>query len=313
MPYFSTDEIVKDNGNAALSSLSLMCFIVFGLFASHILAVVSILPFHNFSIQDAFLYLGNLGLTEADIVQLYLIQGTSTLVLFVAIPAFHLKVIENKSLFLFFKKSFSPFEAGAVILIGFSFMAALVPVIEWNKNIVLPNELAGIENLMKSMEDRADKLTQLLTSFTDLPTLILAIFVIGVIPAVGEEILFRGLIQNYMQRAMRNLHAAIWVTAFLFGFFHLQFYGLFPRIFLGALFGYIYYWTGNIKFAMLGHFFNNTFTLLMIYFYNIGWIEFNIDNTRDMNWMVISLFFITCCALIYRFRSYCLDQAHKNG
>ena len=53
------------------------------------------------------------------------------------------------------------------------------------------------------------------------------------IPAIGEELLFRGAVQRLFLRWVRNPHVAIWVTGTLFSFIHFQFYGFLPRMVLG--------------------------------------------------------------------------------
>src|SRR5690554_5832087 len=107
----------------------------------------------------------------------------------------------------------------------------------------------------------------MMTRFDNAGDFILALIVIGLIPAVGEELLFRGLVQNQIGAITKNIHVAIWLAAFLFSTFHFQFYGFVPRMFLGVLFGYLYYWSGNLFIAMLAHFINNGLTLILLYMY----------------------------------------------
>ena len=61
-----------------------------------------------------------------------------------------------------------------------------------------------------------------------------------------------------------SVHVGIWLAAALFSAIHLQFYGFVPRMLLGALFGYLYIWTGNLWVPMLAHFFNNGFAVVMM-------------------------------------------------
>lgn len=180
----------------------------------------------------------------------------------------------------------------ASILIAISVMPLNSRIIEWNKNMKLPTFLSGVESWMQQQELRLEKLTEFLVTFTGLPQLLIALLVIGVIAAVGEEILFRGLVQRLLKRAWGNAHLAIWVSAIIFSTIHFQFYGFFPRILLGALFGYIYYWTGNISSAILAHFTNNAFTVILFYLYNEKYINENIDQMEPASWgmCLVSLF-----------------------
>ena len=96
---------------------------------------------------------------------------------------------------------------------------------------------------------------------TQTAQLIIGFLVIAVLPAIGEEIIFRGMIQNDFYRATRNIHLSIWISALLFSAIHIQFFGFFPDCFLVRLFGYLYYWSGNLLMPMLAHFINNGFTV----------------------------------------------------
>ncbi|HTE33446.1 MAG TPA: CPBP family intramembrane glutamic endopeptidase, partial [Chryseolinea sp.] len=87
------------------------------------------------------------------------------------------------------------------------------------------------------------------------------------------EIVFRGLIQNELYRNTGNIHLSIWIAATLFSAFHLQFFGFVPRLFMGALIGYLYYWSANLSFAIIAHFINNGLILLTIYLFRLGIIE----------------------------------------
>jgi membrane protease YdiL (CAAX protease family) len=140
-------------------------------------------------------------------------------------------------------------------------------VIQWNSAISLPESLAGAERWMKEMEEKAKVLTEVITNFSSTPRLLAGFLVIAVMPAIGEELMFRGLLQGKLQSLTRNTHVSVWVAAILFSAIHLQFYGFIPRMLLGAMFGYLYAWSGNLWLPILAHFVNNGFTILMVYLY----------------------------------------------
>ncbi|HMR19324.1 MAG TPA: CPBP family intramembrane metalloprotease, partial [Sphingobacterium sp.] len=72
-------------------------------------------------------------------------------------------------------------------------------------------------------------------------------------------------------RMLNNHHLAIWITAVVFSAIHFQFYGFFPRLLLGAFFGYMMAWTQNIWVPVVAHFINNaSVTLLAFYFTKQG-------------------------------------------
>ncbi|MCE1199233.1 MAG: CPBP family intramembrane metalloprotease [Marinilabiliales bacterium] len=146
------------------------------------------------------------------------------------------------------------------------------PFIEWltlvNQHLSLPTWLNGVEQWMRSSEDQAEEITKALLSVNSLWGLSQNLFIVAVIPALGEELLFRGLLQQLFKKMMHNSHVAIWFTAILFSALHLQFYGFLPRMLLGVLFGYLLEWTGNLWLPILAHFINNGWGI--VYFYVTG-------------------------------------------
>jgi membrane protease YdiL (CAAX protease family) len=96
--------------------------------------------------------------------------------------------------------------------------------------------------------------------------LLFSLFVMAILPAVGEELLFRGVLQTKLSEWIKNEYASIWITAFIFSLFHFQFEGFLPRMLLGALLGYLFFWTRNLWIPIIGHFFFNGFQVAGQYF-----------------------------------------------
>jgi uncharacterized protein len=163
----------------------------------------------------------------------------------------------------------------------FIIMIVSMPIINWmvsvNEMMKLPAALSGIEKWMKDAEDQAAQITE---QFLDVHTLggfAVNMFMIAVIPAIGEELLFRGVFQRLFGEWFRNIHIGIFVSALLFAAVHLQFYGFLPRMMLGVMFGYIYVWTRSIWAPMLAHFLNNGAAVAVSYLSNKGLIRANYD------------------------------------
>lgn len=188
-------------------------------------------------------------------------------------------------------------------LLALSVMPFNSQIIEWNKNMKLPSFLSEMEIWMQQQELKLEKLTEFLVTFTGLHELAVALLVICVIAAVGEEILFRGVVQRLFMRSWTNPHLAIWIAAIIFSAIHFQFYGFFPRVLLGALFGYIYYWTGNLWFAILAHFANNAITVVLYYLHNTGYITDNINEMETASWSMSLLSIVITALLIYKLRA----------
>jgi len=166
-----------------------------------------------------------------------------------------------------------------VVLVGMPLMEF---IIQWNQNIHLPAGFEDLENWMKSSEDTMSNLTRFLLNFQSPADFAIGLAVIAGMAALGEEIFFRGILQTLFERYIGNSHAAIWIAAAIFSFIHFQFYGFFPRLFLGAFFGYLYVWFRNIWVPILAHFFNNGWTLTMHYMYQQKQIDIDPEQMGTM-------------------------------
>jgi hypothetical protein len=172
-------------------------------------------------------------------------------------------------------------------------------IIEWNSHLHLPEGLQRVENWMRYKEDELAGMTQFLTGFDSWLKFIVALCVIAVIPAVGEEVLFRGIIQRKIFHKIRDVHASVWLTAALFSAIHLQFYGFVPRLLLGAMFGYLYFWTRNLWAPILAHFINNGLTVLAIFLSHRKVLDFEISSAESsVSWIGAVLSLVLTAALL---------------
>lgn len=135
---------------------------------------------------------------------------------------------------------------------------AMNALVVWNESLTLPQELAPLEEAMRQSEDAAKEAVEILFGGTSVGDLIVSLLIIGVLAGVSEELFFRGAMQRLLSSGRMGPHAAIWVTAILFSIFHMQFYGFFPRLLLGAFFGYLLYWSGSVWLSGIIHALNNS-------------------------------------------------------
>jgi membrane protease YdiL (CAAX protease family) len=139
--------------------------------------------------------------------------------------------------------------------------------IDINQAMHLPDFLAGLEKWMRQQEDQLATLTQRFLYMPSAVDLAINLLMIALIPAIGEELLFRGCLQPIFSRLVKNTHAGIWLAAIVFSAIHLQFYGFIPRMLLGALFGYLYYYGKSMWYPILGHFLNNGSAVVAVFIY----------------------------------------------
>jgi hypothetical protein len=188
------------------------------------------------------------------------------------------------------------------------FMAVNSIFIEWNAAFDFPEFAREVETWAREREETAAELTEFLTSFSSSGEMILALIIIAVLPAIGEEIVFRGLIQNELYRGTKNIHVSIWFAAILFSAIHFQFFGFVPRLLLGALFGYLYYWSGNLMLAILAHFVNNGVSVVALYMYQKGTFEFDLESQESAPPNVVIMSAVLTAGLLYYFYKYYQDR-----
>jgi membrane protease YdiL (CAAX protease family) len=146
-------------------------------------------------------------------------------------------------------------------------MIVALPLVNWlgelNKNVQFPN---GLEDWMKSSEEEAAKTVKALLSKQTIQDLVLNVICIAGLAAVGEELLFRGMVQRLLIKMFRTPWPGIIIAAFLFSAMHMQFYGFLPRFMLGILLGAIYWYSGSLWIAMLAHFVYDGVLIVLVYF-----------------------------------------------
>ncbi|MBK9424492.1 MAG: CPBP family intramembrane metalloprotease [Bacteroidetes bacterium] len=154
----------------------------------------------------------------------------------------------------------------------------------------MPDFLAGAEAWIKQKEDEMAKLTEAFLKMENAGDLIANILVIGVITAIAEEFLFRGVIQKLFLQLTGNIHVAILLTSILFSAIHVQFYGFFPRLLLGMLFGYLLVWSGSLWVPVAGHMINNTGAVIFAWYASKHELTFNHETIGSQSgewWMVL--------------------------
>ena len=160
-------------------------------------------------------------------------------------------------------------EALAAVVVMLLAIPGINLLSAWNQQMVLPEWMSGIEQWMRMQEDAAAQLTEQFLRVDTVGGLLVNIGLMALLPAVGEELTFRGVVQGMFTR---NKHVAIWATAAIFSFVHMQFYGFLPRMLMGAMFGYMLWWTGSLWVPMLMHFVNNC-AAVVVAFWAYNYLE----------------------------------------
>lgn len=248
-----------------------------GIFLGQLIAMFLVLVLFGFDMGRFQNIIQNLPNTSETRLTMLFLNAAASLIGFTGVSILFLRVFDKKTLsHLNTDSNITIFLFLQTLIITIVVMPFNALLIEWNLQMDLPDFLAFFENWAKQSEDELKLLTEIMTDFANPIELLIGILAIAVIPAIGEELLFRGMIQRKLS-FMINPHIAIWLVAILFSAIHLQFYGFLPRMLLGILFGYLYWWSGNIWIPIFAHFVNNAFTVLIVYFSNISSISGEIE------------------------------------
>ncbi|MFZ1703328.1 MAG: type II CAAX endopeptidase family protein [Saprospiraceae bacterium] len=125
-----------------------------------------------------------------------------------------------------------------------------IPLPEWMRNLD-QNQFKALESLMQ------------MNSLTDV---LFNLLLFAVLPGIGEELLFRGVIQKELEKSLGKIHMAIWITSLVFALLHFQVVGFLPKLFIGLVLGYAYFYTKSIWVPMALHAINNGSATLALYF-----------------------------------------------
>jgi len=234
------------------------------------------------------------GMLESDMGLFYYLQGLQTLGLFI-IPALlaHLLLFKEGERF-FTGKHSDLLLTGFLALITLILSAPFLQwIIQWNAEIQLPDSLKKIETALQLMEEERLQVFERLLGERSGRIFIINILIISVLPALGEEFFFRGILQRLLGDWFRNSHLGIIIAAMCFSAIHMQFYGFFPRLLLGIYFGYLYFWSKNIWLPVLAHFLNNSIAISLSFFaddFNVRFTDFLAElNNNSLMALIVSI------------------------
>ena len=223
-----------------------------------------------------------------DIVKLKIGQALSSLLIFVAPPLILYGFTRHEPLrTIGFRKPVSAW----MLLIGVAVMFVSLPMTNlltvWNEKMSL-GAFKALEDLLQQMEEMAGDLTERMLQVDSIGGLLVNLVVIALIPASGEELTFRGVLQQALVKGCKNAHVGIFLSAAIFSFIHFQFYGFLPRMFLGLLLGYLFYYSGSLWTSILMHFVNNGSAVVVAYFEHRNQIGTSVEDfgATDSPWIL---------------------------
>jgi len=242
-----------------------------------------------------------------------LMLSNSFLLFFFLIPYF---VIRNNPSYLMNYKKVKLLPVIMVIFTTVFFIILNAPVIEWNKSISFPSFMSSFESWALLKEKQLESLTLYLVSFENNFEYLIGIIAIAIIPGFCEEYFFRGVLQKNLNLLLKNAHIAILLSSLLFSAFHLQFYGFFPRFFLGVFFGYLFYWSGSLMYPVIAHALNNFLSLTVFYAASSGLfgedIDVSVNSSPEIPLALIAFSIIIFIFLVVILKEK-LNNTHESG
>ena len=205
--------------------------------------------------------------SQNDVNILKIIQLASQLAIFI-VPPLVLWKIMRKTNPNYLGLSHIPTAQQFLIVIGLFIVS--IPFLQYmimlNESMSLGESLSGLEAWMREQQDKNDFITEKFLQSVSYPSLFVNLIIMAVMPAIGEELFFRGVLMSWFKKLTSNIHINIIITSIIFSAIHMQFYGFIPRFLLGMALGYTYYWTASLWAPILLHFVNNAITVF-VYFY----------------------------------------------
>jgi membrane protease YdiL (CAAX protease family) len=181
------------------------------------------------------------------------------------LPAFFMQRLFSKDSqpYVSFKNaSIKNYGHALLVLIGIMFVSGLIV-----KGTELLINLTPLKDWAYSLQNQSTgSLKNLLAPSQGVGILALKVLAIAIIPAIGEELIFRGILIKNFFNLTNNRHVAVLISGILFSLMHFQPYNFLAFILIGMAFGYIYWKYKDIKITMLLHFLFNLTSLLMIEF-----------------------------------------------
>lgn len=191
------------------------------------------------------------------------------------------------------------------VLISIVFFMVAFPLVnflaEWNSGWEISSKFG---NWLVGKEEQTGSLTKM---FLDMPSiwhLLLNLTMIALLPALGEELIFRGILQKGLYSRLGNPHVAIWLTAILFSAVHMQILGFVPRMLMGVAMGYLFFWSGNLWYPIIAHFTNNAGAVILSYGVQHGMIDSHLEDAGMGNPAVAAFSLVFCMMLLYVFKEH---------
>lgn len=150
----------------------------------------------------------------------------------------------------------------AAILLLFT----IQPFISWLGELNSHIKFGSLQKRLLEMEAMYNRALQVFLQMKNFGDLLINLFIMALLPAIGEELFFRGSLQQALLRLSHKPWLAILISSVVFALLHGTFFKIIPIFTLGLMLGIVYNVTRNLWYTILIHFCNNAFAVLSIYY-----------------------------------------------
>jgi len=166
------------------------------------------------------------------------------------------------------------------------------------------NQLIPLSDWMIELEKKAEALTKAFLITDSFWVFLVNIFMVAILPAIGEELIFRGILQRRLVELTRSRWTGIIIAAAVFSGIHMQFQGFIPRFALGVAFGYLLEVTGSIWVPIFAHFFNNAIAATGYMLIGTGTVDERIEDIGGLSdlWLLGIISLIATILLVVKLK-----------
>ena len=237
------------------------------------------------------------------------IQGISTFFMFfLPVYLFALICYRNPSKFIGFNTNFNVRQIVIVLFIVILTFPLSGALAELNKVIPIPKNW---QIYFKEKEAERALQEAALININSFYRYVISMVMIALLPAVFEEVCFRGGIQNILTRWFKGPWVSIIFTAIIFSAVHVSYYGFLVRFALGIILGFVFYYSGSLWLSILVHFLYNGLQVTALYFATVAHNKPSKDIEANFPlWAGVIALALIIYAFVY-FRKISLAQQQK--
>ena len=140
------------------------------------------------------------------------------------------------------------------------------PFIGWLGELNAHIRFGSLQKPFEEMDALHNRALQVFLQMKTPGDLLVNLFIMAILPAVSEELFFRGALQKTLSGLSNKPWLAIVISSVVFSLLHGTFFKLLPIFTLSLVLGTVYQVTRNLWYPITIHFLNNALAVLSVYY-----------------------------------------------